>query len=472
MSGMSSGSLQPTWFGHVTTARDALVLFEACLNGALHHVPRRPHDRERSQLIKSGCVFIYEENASGIKRWTDGVPWSPSRILGNFLVYRELVKPFPPGEKKKANKRNKRMTKPGEPYPRAGSGDAPLSPTTPVRSDVGTENRENERALIGSLVDSYGFKEGGLVKKTMSVTVHGVQHHLVSYYKIEDALDGTLSPPSKDPRLANVEPRPDLIARQNFRAPLDDVDEGTADQMTNGQANGYAYAPNGYRSSLMMNASGHSQHPGHLGLSIYPGMAYSSASHMQPSMYAPISSQSYYPPTSAVTHPIITKQDDYNGYSQGYHHSHTNSPSTPSDRPTSLPSPHQSQASYSYRHSPISALPRTNGLLDTPVSATDHKSSLQSPGGWSARSNSINGVYAPTAAAAAAPTSNPSPSYTTHGGSQWGLAGTTNSHSSLPRPENMWGSSNPAAASSHWSVQNNPMTTRHGSFPSVTAQHN
>ena len=461
MSGMSSGSLQPTWYGHVTTARDALVLFEACLNGVLHHVPRRPHDRERSQLIRSGSVFVYEENASGIKRWTDGVPWSPSRILGNFLVYRELVKPFPPGEKKKANKRNKRMTKPGEPYPRPGSGDAPLSPTTPVRSDVGSENREHERALIGSLVDSYGFKEGGLVKKTMSVTVHGVQHHLVSYYKIEEALDGTLAPPSKDPRLTTTEPRPDLIARQNFRAPLDDVDEGAGDQMAHGQAGGYGYANSYGRPSLMM--GGHQQHPGLSSLSMYPGMAYSSASHMQPGMhsYAPISTQSYYPSTTAITHPIVTKQEDYAGYGHSHHSSFTNSPTTPTDRPSSLPSPHQSQNAYAYRPSPISAaLPRSNGLLDTPVSATEQKP-LQSPG-WGARSGSLNGVYAPTAA----PTSNPSPSYT-HSGSHWGLVST--SGQSLPRPESVWGSN---AGSSHWSVQNNPMTTRHGSYQSATAQQN
>jgi hypothetical protein len=88
---MSTGAavLQPTYTGHVSTTNDALILFEACLSGHLNHVPRRPHDRERNSLIRSGCVFIYEENASGIKRWTDGVTWSPSRILGNFLVYRE-----------------------------------------------------------------------------------------------------------------------------------------------------------------------------------------------------------------------------------------------------------------------------------------------------------------------------------------------------------------------------------------------
>ncbi|KAK5631893.1 hypothetical protein RRF57_007607 [Xylaria bambusicola] len=108
MAGQTSGSpLEPTFQGYVGSTMDALLLFEACLSGNLTHVSRRPHDRERPTLIRSGNVFIYEEHSSGIKRWTDGVAWSPSRILGNFLIYRELDKPFQPGEKKRAMKRNK-----------------------------------------------------------------------------------------------------------------------------------------------------------------------------------------------------------------------------------------------------------------------------------------------------------------------------------------------------------------------------
>ena len=53
----------------------------------LNYLPRRPHGRERNQLIHSGSIFTYEEGASEIKRWTDGVIWSPSRLLGNFLIY-------------------------------------------------------------------------------------------------------------------------------------------------------------------------------------------------------------------------------------------------------------------------------------------------------------------------------------------------------------------------------------------------
>ena len=84
---------------------DALLLFQAAIDDIIYKVVRRPHDRERGDVIRSGSIFIYEETGSGIKRWTDGVPWSPSRILGNFLIYRELEKPFPPGEKKRATKK-------------------------------------------------------------------------------------------------------------------------------------------------------------------------------------------------------------------------------------------------------------------------------------------------------------------------------------------------------------------------------
>ena len=232
----------PTFHGFVQNSMDGLILFEACLSGKLHHVPRRPHDRERNQLIKSGSIFIYEENASGIKRWTDGVAWSPSRILGNFLIYRELEKPFPPGEKKRAMKR-KRMSMPGEPYPRRDSDETgnaeqqqtPITPPTPngaeVKPDVASsdQDKEMERSLIGSLVDSYGFRPDGLVKKTMSISINGISHHMVSYYKVDDVKNNLLPRPLSDPRLANVAVRPELYLKQNFRAPVEESEQYAID---------------------------------------------------------------------------------------------------------------------------------------------------------------------------------------------------------------------------------------------------
>ncbi|KAJ9663964.1 Global transcription regulator sge1 [Neophaeococcomyces mojaviensis] len=245
---MSSGgaALQPTFTGHVATTQDALILFEGCLQGHLSHVPRRPHDRERSTLIRSGSVFIYEENASGIKRWTDGVTWSPSRILGNFLVYRELDKPFPPGEKKRAMKKpNRRPSRPGEPYPRPDGRAGEYSSSSPT-SSYGNERQptDAERQLIGSLIDSYGFKVDGLVKKTMSVTVQGVTHHLVSYYNVNGVMAGTLRTPSQTESLQYIRPRPELIQKQSFRSPIEDGED--VSELTGQQGYAYRIGAGGY----------------------------------------------------------------------------------------------------------------------------------------------------------------------------------------------------------------------------------
>ncbi|KAK8011755.1 hypothetical protein PG989_000015 [Apiospora arundinis] len=167
---------------------EALVLFEACLTGHISHVPRRPHDRERANLICSGNVFIYEEHQSCIKQWTDGVPWSPSRVLGNFLLYRELDKPFQPGEKNRAMKKEEHQ----------------------------------RRTLVGSLVVSYQFKPDGLVKKTISVQYKGIQHHLVSYYNLEDVVQKKLRTPLESGELQHIQPRAALISAGNFRAPVED----------------------------------------------------------------------------------------------------------------------------------------------------------------------------------------------------------------------------------------------------------
>src|SRR5277367_1329152 len=98
-------ALEPTFYGYVGTSNDALLIFEACRgNQLLQKVSRRPYDRERARLIKSGNIFVFDDQSSGIRRWTDGVAWSPSRILGNFLVYRQLERPLQPGEKNRQPK--------------------------------------------------------------------------------------------------------------------------------------------------------------------------------------------------------------------------------------------------------------------------------------------------------------------------------------------------------------------------------
>lgn len=57
------------------------------------------------------------------------------------------------------------------------------------------------------------------MKKTMSVTVAGYSQHMISYYTVEDVLNGKLRAPSTIPELAALDISPDYLSKQNFRFP-------------------------------------------------------------------------------------------------------------------------------------------------------------------------------------------------------------------------------------------------------------
>lgn len=103
---MSSNPDVPPFIGYVETTVNALRLIHAARQGVIPRITRRLNDNERRTMIKSGAVFVFSVEESGIKRWTgklfpisltlnlrrwltyysDGLLWSPSRIVGNFLV--------------------------------------------------------------------------------------------------------------------------------------------------------------------------------------------------------------------------------------------------------------------------------------------------------------------------------------------------------------------------------------------------
>jgi hypothetical protein len=123
-------------------------------------VTRRLVDSER-KMITSGSVFVFDEDESGIKRWTDGFFWSPSRILGNFLLYRET-------EKRGAGHRGARND--ADPGDQAGVADGAKSEGQTLSRPRGETtrlgiDRQRERSLVGSLTNSYKFKAGGMMKK-------------------------------------------------------------------------------------------------------------------------------------------------------------------------------------------------------------------------------------------------------------------------------------------------------------------
>ena len=98
----------PPFIGYVETTLNALRLIHAARQGVIPRITRRLNDSERRTMIKSGAVFVFCVQESQIKRWTgeslatyrsnlefvfnvvlvivDGLLWSPSRIVGNFLV--------------------------------------------------------------------------------------------------------------------------------------------------------------------------------------------------------------------------------------------------------------------------------------------------------------------------------------------------------------------------------------------------
>ncbi|KJA18928.1 hypothetical protein HYPSUDRAFT_112113, partial [Hypholoma sublateritium FD-334 SS-4] len=191
---------EPPWSGWIETTGDALLILEAARQGLIPRVTRRLVDAER-RMITSGSVFVFDEDESHIKRWTDGFFWSPSRILGNFLLYRET-------EKRGAGHRAARAD---------DADDAALS--RPRADGAPGIDRQRERTLMGSLTNSYKFKPDGLMKKTFSVTIGGVAQHLISYYKIADVETGRLRPPSSLPELAALDISPEYLDKTHFRNP-------------------------------------------------------------------------------------------------------------------------------------------------------------------------------------------------------------------------------------------------------------
>ncbi|KAJ2488568.1 Gluconate transport-inducing protein [Coemansia sp. RSA 2050] len=179
-----------TYHGFIDTAHDALIVFEACNRGLLPRVQRRFSDRER-RTIRSGAVYVWDEEETGMRRWTDGRTWSPSRVHGCFLIYYELE-----GRRHQFVNRN---------------GSAPNSRGVRVSPGSG----QIEPAPFSSSHDSYPpnimQKEQGLIKKALSLCTNDKRKlHLVCYYSREDVESGCLMSPKNDPKFANLQVYEDM----------------------------------------------------------------------------------------------------------------------------------------------------------------------------------------------------------------------------------------------------------------------
>ncbi|KAK9703880.1 Gluconate transport-inducing protein [Basidiobolus ranarum] len=153
-----------TYYGVIESIQDALLIFEACRLGYLRRVQRRLSDKER-QSLRSGSVYVWEEEEAGMRRWTDGRTWSPSRVHGSFLTYSEL----------EGKRKSVKLT------------DSPPMPS-----------------MTGNFMD-LEVDNGCLIKQSLSCTTADHRRlHLVAYYrKSQLSVDKTPSP-SKDPFFAQI----------------------------------------------------------------------------------------------------------------------------------------------------------------------------------------------------------------------------------------------------------------------------
>lgn len=265
--------IEPTFKGYIEDEQDALLIIQATMDGKLKHIPRRPYEIERSYLISSGNIFVFVEEISGIKRWTDGVTWSPSRITGKFLIYKELEKSSAYNKNKlktltKKHDHNKSKTKNKKSLiqtadhtndelvhkPRiklpplvTKSGDhsnsqsrldsmhtTPNSTSSDSNDDFNNEANTSESTSQGgispdlskpaSLRSIHPMKYTGLIKKTISVSLkrallnHTETFHIISYYTIDDVKDNRLITPKDSLVFRNIKPTEELaIAMENTK---------------------------------------------------------------------------------------------------------------------------------------------------------------------------------------------------------------------------------------------------------------
>ncbi|KAJ3262841.1 hypothetical protein HDU77_011702 [Chytriomyces hyalinus] len=143
---------------------DALLVIEGCLRSNLRLFTGSAADMARIP-IQSGTVIVIPENSAFVKRWRDGIHWSPSRAFGPFLLYRQVeptdTNESPPAGPKYAPKR-------------VQSNVAALEPTFSART-----LKPNTRLV-----------ENGLTKRTITLKgSDGQKHRVVSYYCPDDVVE-------------------------------------------------------------------------------------------------------------------------------------------------------------------------------------------------------------------------------------------------------------------------------------------
>lgn len=135
--------------GYIHNNDEALLIIHAVRLGLFKPAYERPSVEER-EAITTGSIFCFIESKTGMKRWTDGKIWSPSKILGHFLLYKEV--------------------------PRHLSKSALKKEKTPQEYRRKYSYDRNKRML-------YVDEEFNLFKKTISLDYCDKTYHVISYFQ-------------------------------------------------------------------------------------------------------------------------------------------------------------------------------------------------------------------------------------------------------------------------------------------------
>ncbi|KAJ3133128.1 hypothetical protein HDU90_006471 [Geranomyces variabilis] len=191
----AQGSGGPTYHGFIASTQDCLLLFEACRVGVCRRIQRRLSEQEREKAIRSGSVFVWEESESGIKRWTDSKSWSPSRIKGSFLVYREVDEETARRRASSYDSDDGASHRPNSSNPRRLSN---ASSSASMNSQHHQHQQQQQQQQASPHVPL-------LTKKSISVrTKEGGKLHVVCYYTKSDVSSGRLQTPRQDPALQSL----------------------------------------------------------------------------------------------------------------------------------------------------------------------------------------------------------------------------------------------------------------------------
>ncbi|KAJ3383357.1 hypothetical protein HDU84_003641 [Entophlyctis sp. JEL0112] len=168
-----------SYYGFVEDEIDSLILVEAVVARKIAPFAGGPFEIARLS-VRSGSVFVLPENCRYLKRWKDGLQWSPSRSYGQFLLYRQIRK---------------------------------TEDSTNAAESAGCSQDINipgvdPRFAQSSLKEGTQIMENGLTKR--SITVMGSDsnvYRVISYYNRSDVLDTVgfaQLRPSLDPEINQV----------------------------------------------------------------------------------------------------------------------------------------------------------------------------------------------------------------------------------------------------------------------------